>query len=204
MGVSVTNVVSTKEELQEQVAKMFNGYHNWELTSDGALVEQYVNGPEYTIMIVGSCDTPERATIYPPVERVFHPSLPDNEKFLSFGRLWEIYDDEKPLGEDQSFYEYSQVSDKALEAALCQLSWEAYKAVKGTGYGRIDIRMDKTTGKLYVLEVNAQCGISEDENYTSIGAILRFSQRSFAQMVKEIMKDALVRHKAKQTVQVEK
>jgi D-alanine-D-alanine ligase len=204
MGVSVTNVVNTKEELQEQVSKMFNGYHKWELTSDGALVEQYVNGPEYTIMIVGSCDTPERATIYPPVERVFHSSLPDNEKFLSFGRLWEIYDDEKPLGDDQSFYEYSSVSDKALEAELCQLSWEAYKAVKGTGYGRIDIRMDKATGKLYVLEVNAQCGISEDENYTSIGAILRFSQRSFAQMVKEIMKDALVRHKARQAVQVEK
>ncbi len=39
------------------------------------------------------------------------------------------------------------------------------------GYGRLDIRMDRQTGKMYVLEVNAQCGLSEDEDYTSIGAI---------------------------------
>lgn len=204
MGVSVTNVVSTKEELQEQVTKMFNGYHKWELTTDGALVEQFVNGPEYTVLIVGSYDNPEKVTIYSPVERVFHESLPDKEKFLSFGRLWEIYDEEKPLGEDQSFYEYAPISDTSIENELRQLTWDAYKSVKGTGYGRVDIRTDKLTGKLYVLEVNAQCGLSEDENYTSIGAILRFSQRSFAQMVMEIMKDALVRHSVKQTVQVEK
>jgi D-alanine-D-alanine ligase len=204
MGVSVTNVVSNKEELQEQVTKMFNGYHKWDLTTDGALVEQFVNGPEYTILIVGSYDNPEKITIYTPVERVFHASLPDKEKFLSFGRLWEIYDDENPLGEDQSFYEYAPVLDATIESELRQLTWEAYKAVKGTGYGRVDIRTDKLTGKLYVLEVNAQCGLSEDENYTSIGAILRFSQRTFSQMVLEIMEDARVRHSVKQTVQVEK
>ena len=45
--------------------------------------------------------------------------------------------------------------------------------------------------KLYVLEVNAQCGISEDEDYTSIGAILRFSKGSFSQVVRAILDDAL-------------
>jgi D-alanine-D-alanine ligase len=35
--------------------------------------------------------------------------------------------------------------------------------------------MDQATRQLYVLEVNAQCGLSEDEDYTSIGAILRMS-----------------------------
>jgi D-alanine-D-alanine ligase len=204
MGVSLNNVVNTKEDLQEQVTKMFSGYHNWELTSDGALVEQFINGPEYTVLIVGSYDNPEKATIYTPVERVFHPSLPDQEKFLSFGRLWEIYDEEKPLAEDQSFYEYAAVNDKLIESELCNLSWQAYKAVKGSGYGRIDIRMDKNTGKLFILEVNAQCGLSEDEDYTSIGAILRISRKSFAEMLFEIIEDAVVRHQVKQTVSVEK
>jgi D-alanine-D-alanine ligase len=51
--------------------------------------------------------------------------------------------------------------------------------------------MDAQTGKLYVLEVNAQCGLSEDEDYTSIGAILRVSEKSFATMVIEIIEDAM-------------
>ena len=53
--------------------------------------------------------------------------------------------------------------------------------------------MDKQSGKLYVLEVNAQCGLSEDENYTSIGAILKVSGKSFTGIVAEILKDALRR-----------
>ena len=55
------------------------------------------------------------------------------------------------------------------------------------------MRMDKENGKLYVLEVNAQCGLSEDEDYTSIGAILRFSGTTFTQLVSEIITDAFTR-----------
>ena len=62
------------------------------------------------------------------------------------------------------------------------------------GYGRLDIRMNTKTGKLYVLEVNAQCGLSEDEDYTSIGAILRFAKKSFTYLIIEIIEDALMRH----------
>ena len=65
-----------------------------------------------------------------------------------------------------------------LGARIELLSWEAYAAVRGHGYGRVDLRMDAASGELHVLEVNAQCGLSEDENYTSIGAILRVSKRS--------------------------
>jgi hypothetical protein len=64
------------------------------------------------------------------------------------------------------------------------------------GYTRVDVRMDHTTGKLYVLEVNAQCGLSEDEDYTSIGAILRLSGCTFTALVAEIIYDALRRRSA--------
>jgi len=122
----------------------------------------------------------------------FHPSLPEKEKFLSFDRLWEIYEEETPMPEDGNFYEY-QSPDASLIEEIKQLSWDAYCAVKGRGYTRIDIRMDKETKKLYVLEVNAQCGISEDEDFTSIGAILRFSNKTFSQLVTEIINDAVAR-----------
>jgi D-alanine-D-alanine ligase len=75
-----------------------------------------------------------------------------------------------------------------------ELSIKAYLSVEGTGYTRIDIRMDKTTGELYVLEVNAQCGLSKDEDQTSIGAILRVSGKTFTDLVVEVLDDALDRH----------
>ncbi len=55
--------------------------------------------------------------------------------------------------------------------------------------------MDKETKCLHVLEGNAQCGLSEDEDYTSIGAILCFSNKNFSDIIFEILDDALLREK---------
>jgi D-alanine-D-alanine ligase len=106
--------------------------------------------------------------------------------------LWEIYEDESPMPGNENFYEYHPV-DPSLVPALKQLSLDAYKACDGKGYTRIDIRQDAVTGKFYLLEANAQCGLSEDEDYTSIGAIIKVSNVSFTEIVTEILKDALRR-----------
>jgi D-alanine-D-alanine ligase len=202
MGVSVKNVVHTEEELSKRLEELNNGYHGWNLLADGIFAEQYIAGPEFTTFITGSSDDPDNCIVYEPVERVFHPSLPDTEKFLSFGRLWEIYDDETPMPGNENFYEYKAV-DQTLISTLKQLSFDAYKACGGKGYARLDIRRDAVTGKFYMLEVNAQCGLSEDENYTSIGAILKVSAKSFTDIVAEILNDAL-RRKATKPVTVKR
>lgn len=196
MGVSVKNVVNTEEELAKRVEEIYKGYRGWNLLVDGLFVEQFITGPEYTTFITGSSDDPDNCIVYEPVKRVFHESLPESEKFLSFDRLWEIYEDESPMPEEENFYEYQPVKGE-LVAALKKLSLEAYKACGGKGYTRIDIRQDAATGKLYMLEANAQCGLSEDENYTSIGAILKASNVSFAEVICEILKDALRRSMVK-------
>ena len=192
MGVGIKNVVENKAELNEQIGKMFDGYRGWNLATDGLIAESFITGPEFTVLIVGSYDNPETAKVYTPVERIFHPSLPDKEKFLSFDRLWEIYEEEEAMPNEGNFYEY-EMPDASLIEAIKKISWDAYVATKGKGYTRVDVRMDSKTKKLYVLEVNAQCGLSEDENYTSIGAILRMSNKTFAELVIEIINDAFVR-----------
>jgi D-alanine-D-alanine ligase len=53
--------------------------------------------------------------------------------------------------------------------------------------------MEKDTQKLFVLEINAQCGLSDDENYTSIGAILRVSNKTFTNLIVEVLDDAILR-----------
>jgi D-alanine-D-alanine ligase len=192
MGVSVKNVVHTEEELFQRVEEIYKGYRGWNLLADGLFVEQFISGPEYTTFITGSADDPEHCIVYEPVKRVFHESLPETEKFLSFDRLWEIYEDEKPMPGNGNFYEYAP-AEPELIPALKSLSMDAYRSCGGKGYTRIDIRQDSQTGKLYMLEVNAQCGLSEDENYTSIGAIIKASGVSFTEVVTEILKDALRR-----------
>lgn len=198
MGVSVKNVVHTEEELVKRVEEIYKGYRGWNLLADGLFVEQFITGPEYTTFITGSSDDPGNCIVYEPVKRVFHESLPESEKFLSFDRLWEIYEDETPMPENGNFYEY-RPAEPGLVPALKKLSMHAYKACGGKGYTRIDIRQDSATGKLYMLEVNAQCGLSEDEDYTSIGAILKVSGVSFAAVIAEILKDALRRSVVKAT-----
>jgi len=199
MGVSVKNVVQTEAELTQRVEEIYKGYHGWNLLVDGLFVEQFITGPEYTTFITGSADDPDHCIVYEPVKRNFHESLPDAEKFLSFDRLWEIYEDETPMPENGNFYEYGPV-EPTLIPSLKKLSLKAYKSCGGKGYTRIDIRQDATSGKLYMLEVNAQCGLSEDENYTSIGAILKASNVSFTEIITEILKDALRRSMVKPDV----
>ncbi|MBL0356564.1 MAG: hypothetical protein IPP72_06550 [Chitinophagaceae bacterium] len=201
MGIGTKNIVYNEAELKKIIEKMFAGYRGWNLVTDGLIAESFINGPEYTCFIVGSYNKAEKAIIYEPVERVFHSSLPDDEKILSFDRLWEIYEEETAMPDDGIFYEYASVIGDS-NSKVKKLSWDAYLSVKGTGYTRIDLRMDKQTGELYVLEANAQCGISEDENYTSIGAILKVSGKSFTELVKEIIIDAIERNKYSDTKEI--
>ena len=198
MGVSVKNVVNTEEELNDRVTEIYKGYRGWNLLVDGLFVEQFITGPEYTTFITGSADDQDNCIVYEPVKRVFHKSLPEAEQFLSFDRLWEIYEDETPMPANENFYEY-EAAEPELIPALKQLSLDAYKSCGGKGYTRIDIRQDSATGKLFMLEANAQCGLSEDENYTSIGAILKVSGVSFSEVIAEILKDAL-RRSVKQVI----
>jgi D-alanine-D-alanine ligase len=196
MGVSVKNVVYTEQELVARVNEITEGYRGWDLLAGGLFVEQFITGPEFTSFIVGSYTNPAKCHVYTPVERIFHESLPAEEKFLSFDRLWEIYEEEKPMPGNENFYNY-HLPAESLVNDIKKLSLQAYLAVKGTGYGRLDIRMDQQSGKMYVLEVNAQCGISEDEDYTSIGAILRYAGSTFTSLVSKIIHDAFSRRNLK-------
>lgn len=196
MGLTVKNVVSTQEEFEAIVGEMRNGYRGWKLDTGGIFVEEFVNGREFTTLVVGSSTKPKSLHCYTPIERVFHSSLPEKEQFLSFDRLWETYDNEKPIEAEGFLYNYKKADEELIET-LKDISIKAFRSVGGMGYGRLDIRMDKNTGKFYVLEVNAQCGLSEDEDYTSIGAILRFDGKSFTHLIVEILEDAVARYQSK-------
>ncbi|MBA3854194.1 MAG: hypothetical protein C0503_07250 [Gemmatimonas sp.] len=189
MGVTTKSVVRTAAELREQMQRLRLGYHGWDLTGGGVIAERFVTGREFTTFIVGNHDAASRRLVYPPVERRFNPRLPMEERFLSFDRLWGMYESEDPVGgyeRDEDLWRYAPVT-RAEATHIREVSWAAYASVGGRGYGRVDLRQDVATGALSVLEVNAQCGLSEDELYTSIGAILKFARRPYAHAVAAIL-----------------
>lgn len=192
MGIGLRSVVSDAAGLLEQVERLQEGYRGWDLASGGLYVERYIAGREFTALVVGGSPGGPPARAYPPVEREFHPSLPATERFLSYDRLWEDFRDEAPVAGGENLWEYRPVP-RDLAQRIADQSCRAYTAVGGRGYGRVDLRLDTVTGALHVLEVNAQCGLSEDENVTSIGAILRLSGETFPALVREILADALAR-----------
>ena len=199
MGVGINNVVETEEEFNAVINSLFDGYRGWNLTIDGLIAEQFIAGPEFTVFIIGSYNRPEDAIIFTPVERVFHPSLPEKQRFLSFDRLWEIYETESAMPESANFYEYT-IPDSSLIEEIKKIAWLAHESNNGVGYSRVDLRMNKADNKIFVLEVNAQCGISEDENYTSIGAILKASDVSFVEIIDHILVDGIVRNLEKNNI----
>jgi D-alanine-D-alanine ligase len=195
MGITIDSVVHTEDALRAQLDVLRDGYRGWGLTGGGVIAEQFIAGREFTTFMIGSADDPASCVVYPAVERVFNSTLPPTQQFLSFDRLWEIYERETPLDNDAYLWEYAPAPD-ALQARLLDVSWAAYVSVGGRGYGRVDLRMDAKTGDLFVLEVNAQCALSEDEDYTSIGAILRYAQVPFHTAIATIMTEARRTHAA--------
>ncbi len=194
MGLSARNVVSSEAECLECLDHLLKGYRGWRLSDGGIFAEQFIAGREYTVFMVGPSAHPEEMIFYPPAERIFPESLPETEQFLPFDGNWDICESGLPAPYNGHFHTYTDAGS-AIRPALEELGLRAYQAVGGTGYGRVDIRMDKTTGQLFVLEVNAQCGLSADESNASVGAILRFAGKSFAQLHMEILLDALKRNK---------
>ena len=187
-GISVKSVVYTDEELFLQVERLLQGQHGMQFLPDSIFVEHFINGPEFTVLLVGSACRVDSIKIYPPVEWAFHPGLPEIERFLSFERYWGKYEEETPLPPSAPFYRHQSVAP-ALHGELCELGKRAYCAVGGNGYGRVDIRMDKTSQQLFVLEVNPNCSLSADDQ-TSVGCILHLSGTPFAQLMSEIIAEA--------------
>ncbi len=157
---------------------------------DGRIVfaERFIEGPEFTVFVMGNWRDASSVRCLPPAERVFNASIAEGEKFLSYERYWGVYREETPPPDGGPFYGYAGCDDR-LAPRLETISRDAYIAVHGRGYARVDLRMDRESGELCVLEVNANCGVSEDDQ-TSTGCILKLAGMTLADLIGSILQDA--------------
>ncbi len=109
-----------------------------------ALIEEFVEGIECTVLVAENPHDPASPTTYTPVQYRF----PEGETFKHAKMKWVDY------GAMASF----PVTDAALDARLRDVSARFFTALRGASFGRCDLRVD-VTGTPYMLEINPNCGV---------------------------------------------
>jgi D-alanine-D-alanine ligase len=173
-GLTLRSVVHTDAEIEACRAELLSGEMAQYFTHDTLFVEKFLRGPEFTVFVGGYYDRPGELWTLPPTERVFDPAIPPEQRILCNERL------------GRPFYHY-EAAPPELTGALTELARRAFVAVQGSSYGRVDIRMDCAAGALYVLEVNANPGISGDEEVVSVGRMLALANMTFADLLAVIL-----------------
>ncbi len=142
LGIDVHSVAHDVPELEAAVER---GHRSW----DRLLVQRYVEGREFNLAVVGD-------RVLPPSEIEW--ALPEGHpRIVSYAGKWEA-----------GSIDYLGTTPRCLGATegrlvsrLARLATRVWAAVDGTGYGRIDVRMDGR-GRLFVIEVNPNPDLSPD------------------------------------------
>jgi D-alanine-D-alanine ligase len=139
VGLTQASKVATALELEEQIEVMFDRF-------GGALVEEFIDGREFTVLVAGQTELRSTSKAYPPVECVFPP----DETFKHYDLKWRDY----------RRLQWRPVTDRALARELMRISAGLFEGLGGSGYARCDIRV-AGNGIPYMLEINptARCSI---------------------------------------------
>lgn len=172
IGLTLASRVTSEAALREQVALMVTAFGS-------ALVEEFIEGREFTVLIAENPADSRCPTAYEPVEYRF----PEGETFKHFEMKWLDHQEMRPL----------PVTDAVLNARLREIGRNLFVGLGGTGYGRCDIRMD-ADGELHLLEINPNCGVFyPPDTPGSADAILLHDPAGHVGFAEQIVRAALAR-----------
>ncbi len=172
-GLTPASRVETVDELWTQVSRM-RGLFN------GALVEEFIEGDEYTVLVAENAHDPANPVTYQPLVYQF----PDGECFKHEDLKWVDYDG----------LEARPVADPALDARLREASARFFVGLGGSGYARCDIRVD-AQGRVVMLELNPNCGLFyPPSDPSSADLILQWDDAGHEGFVRTVVEAAIARH----------
>lgn len=174
IDLSRASRVTTPAGLRRQAAKVMRRHHS-------ALIEEFVEGTEYTVLVAEHPDRRRRPTTYTPIRYRF----PDGDSFKHEKLKWETYDD---LG-------CAPEKDAALSRKLRIVSARFFTAIGGASFGRCDIRVD-ADGTPWMLEINPNCGIYyPDDSASGADLCLLNDAAGHEGFTRQIVAAALARHR---------
>ncbi len=148
LGISQASIVSGPDALESRVQFVHDN-----LGTD-ALVEEYVEGRELTIGLLGN----QRLTALP-IWELFFDELPEGTAAIATSRVKWNAAYQKKLGVRNGPADLP--AEKASE--IVKLGKRVYRALGMSGYGRVDFRMD-AAGEIYVLEANPNPDLTPGED----------------------------------------
>jgi D-alanine-D-alanine ligase len=178
LGLTRASRVETAETLGQQARTMMSRY-------GGALVEEFIEGMECTVLVAEDPEDPDNPTTYVPIRYRF----PEGETFKHWDLKWEDY----------HWLHASPVEDAELDARLRAESARFFQGLGGVGYGRCDLRVDRG-GRTFMLEINPNCGLYYPlEDPGSADLILQHDPAGHPGFTRQIVAAALRRQELRRT-----
>lgn len=136
-GIERDSKVETIDALRKQVRRLIDKF-------GGALVEEYIEGREFTVLVAENPDDPIEPKVYRPIEFVFPPG----ESFKHFYLKWKDYE----------LLRAKPCDDPVLAERLMEATRKLFIGLNGVSFGRCDLRVSDA-GEIFMLEINPNCGI---------------------------------------------
>src|SRR5436190_8335032 len=172
IGLTKDSRVETPAALLEQAEKMIAAY-------GATLIEEFIEGREFSVLVVENADDELKPFAYRPVEFGF----PSGESFKHFDLKWKNYEAMTCV----------QCDDDELAERLEDISRKLFIGLNGAGYGRCDIRMNQK-GELFMLEINPNCDVAYPlEEAGSADLILLHQPWGHREFFEKIIRAALKR-----------
>jgi D-alanine-D-alanine ligase len=175
IGIDGGSLVRTATDLMKRVVQIHEELH------DAALAEEYIEGREFYVGVLGNQDP----VAFPPIELDFSGLDPDKPRIADSKAKWE-------KGSPEYQGTRSVLADVAPEllARLQKAALAAYRALRVRDYGRVDFRVTDT-GEIYVIEVNASCYL---ERASEFATAARAAGIEYDELIGRIVQLALERH----------
>lgn len=172
-GISDVAIVSDYHELRNLIE------HNFKLYGQDMLVEEYIQGREFTVGILGNG---AGARVFPPMEIVY---LNKGNKFNIYS--FNVKKDYKKLIK----YECPAQIDKAIEKEMMDMSRKIYDILQCRDFSRMDFRLSED-GKPYFIEINPLPGLAP--GYSDFPMIAEFNGMDYKSLVRAVLESALKRY----------
>src|SRR5688572_4899210 len=177
LGVDHKSLVQTEQDLFNKCAAIINEY-------GPLLVEEYIDGREFTVMLVANAEDPKSCTVFKPIEYIF----PEGFQFKTYSLKTSELHPEANI----------PVDDPEVERDLKDAALKIFQGFGGVGYARLDFRMNDKR-EIYFLEVNFTCSVFYQDGYEgSADYILKHDGIGQAGFLKKIIDEGIARYHRKQ------